>query len=115
MGLNLNRYRLAQQSPINEAKSISIDGSVIEIFNPTREENIAEIRNLLKEGIYFLGFDESHVGYIHKEGSDLNIIHSNFLGKGIVETELIENLIAFVLFNRFYIAEISTNSELLKI
>lgn len=68
----------------------------------------------MKEGIYFLGFDESHVGYLYKEYDELFIIHSNFFGIDGVRIEKLEDSEAFLLFNRFYITEISTNEKLLR-
>ena len=68
----------------------------------------------MKQGIYFLGFDESHVGYILKENSNLFIIHSNYIGNRGVVKESIENSEAFSHYLRFYIAEISTNKVLMK-
>jgi len=58
IGINTNRHRLAQQSPINEAKTINIDKPVSEISNTSIDENIIELKNILKEGIYLIGFDQ---------------------------------------------------------
>ncbi len=114
MGLNLNRYKLAQQSPINEAKSLAMGNDLIEITETNPEECIKKIRNMkLNDGIYFLGFDSSHVGYLYKKNDKIFIIHSNFLSSEGVIIEKIEESEVFLLFNHFYIAEISTNEDLL--
>ncbi|MFH2141186.1 MAG: hypothetical protein ABIJ97_02095, partial [Bacteroidota bacterium] len=113
-GFNINKYKLAQQSPINEAKSINIDNPVIEIYNESVEENIIELQKLLKEGIYFIGFDQNHVGFIFKKADELFLIHSNYADFNGVMTERIHNSLVFPYYNRFYIAEISTNKSLLK-
>ena len=40
VGLTINRYKLAQQSPINEAKSLALKTDIIEINEDTKEKNI---------------------------------------------------------------------------
>jgi hypothetical protein len=114
MGLNLNRYKLAQQLPVHEAKSLSIDGNLMEVANDSVQDNIDELQALLKEGIYFIGFDQSHVGYILKKEGQLYLIHSNYINSQGVIMEKIEDSEAFSYYNRFYIAEISTNKNLLR-
>lgn len=57
VGINVNRYKLAQQSPINEAKSLAKSTMVMEINENTVEESIWAINQMLTEGIYFKGFD----------------------------------------------------------
>ncbi len=114
IGLNLNRYKLAQQSPINEAKSLALNNEIIEIAKRTKEENIHAIDSILKEEIYFIGFDQGHVGYILKEKGQLYIIHSNYVGLNGVEIEKIDESEAFSHCDRYYIVPISSNLELLK-
>lgn len=113
-GINLNRYKLAQQSPIDEAKSLAPNNQVIEISENSIEENISMINNTLKDGIHFIGFDASHVGYIFKENGQLYLIHSNYMDYKGVEIEKIEDSIVFASYNKFYLAEISTNEQLMK-
>jgi len=113
VGLSINRYKLAQQSPINEAKSLALKTEVIEINEGSKEENIAQIDKVLKEGIHFIGFDQSHVGYILKEKGNLYLIHSNYLS-GKVEIEQIEHSEVFESYTKYYIVEISTNDELIE-
>lgn len=113
-GLNLNRYKLAQQSPILEAKSLALNSGIIEIFNNSISENISQLKDTLKNGIYFIGFEESHVGYLYKNNKDVYLIHSNFINQKGVEVESIETSEVFSFYNRLYIAELSTNLELIK-
>lgn len=113
VGLNLNRYHLAQQSPINEAKSLAIKIAVKEFAEATTTENIEAINAYLKEGIHFIGFDQNHVGYILKEKGALYLIHSNYLNGMGVSIEPIETSEVFQSFERFYITELSTNPHLL--
>ncbi|WP_062060693.1 hypothetical protein [Aquimarina longa] len=114
LGVNLNRYRLAQQSPINEARSLALNTKVIEIFENSKEENISKIQSTFKDGIHFIGFDASHVGYILKEKGELYMIHSNYIDFKGVEIEKIESSDVFASYDRYYLAELSTNEMLLK-
>lgn len=113
IGLNLNRYRLAQQSPIHEAKSLALSTAVKEISEESITANMEAIRQHLKEGIHFIGFDQSHVGYILKERNVLYLIHSNYIGAVGVEIEPIESSEVFRSYDRFYLVELSTNEALL--
>ncbi|WP_299903007.1 hypothetical protein [uncultured Aquimarina sp.] len=114
IGVNLNRYKLAQQSPFLEAKSLALDSDPIEISENSVNENITKIRKNLKEGIHFIGFDSSHVGYILKENEQLYLIHSNYIDSKGVEIEKIENSIVFASYDKFYLSELSTNENFLK-
>ena len=113
IGLHVNRYKLAQQSPINEAKSLAINVAVKEFSEGLTSDNISGINNYLKEGIHFIGFDESHVGYILKEKGKLYLIHSNYIGAVGVVIEPIEASEVFKSFRKFYLVELSTNKHLL--
>ena len=113
VGLNLNRYKLAQQSPINEAQSLALNTEVKVIAGESTSANISTINRYLKEGIHFIGFDENHVGYILKKEGNLYLIHSNNMYNQEVEIEQIEKSAVFKLYNRFYIVELSTNEKLL--
>jgi hypothetical protein len=114
IGLNLNRYHLAQQSPINEAKSLALSTPVIFIEEASTAANIAAINAHLKAGIHFIGFDQSHVGYVYKKDGALYLIHSNYLDAVGVELEPIAQSAVFDSYSRFYLAELSTNHALLE-
>jgi len=114
MGFNLNRYKMAQQLPIYEAKTLSLDNPIFEINNTSTSERIEILRDTLEEGIYFIGFDQSHVGYIHKKGDALFVIHSNYINAEGVVIEYIEASAVFSYYTHIYIAEISTNQMLLQ-
>ncbi|MEM6261967.1 MAG: hypothetical protein AAGI38_05630 [Bacteroidota bacterium] len=113
VGLNLNRYRLAQQSPIYEAKSLAIHTEVIEVSEESTADNIQAINTSLTEGIHFIGFDESHVGFVLKEEEDLYLIHANYMDSVGVGIEKIEASEVFTWYSRFYLVELSTNKALL--
>jgi len=112
VGVNLNRYKLAQQSPINEAKSLAINTDVLEVVEDSVEKSIIKIKENIPEGIHFIGFDQNHVGYILKEKEELFLIHSNYLTYK-VEIERVEDSEVFSSFRKFYIVEISSNKEFL--
>ncbi len=114
IGININRYQLAQQLPINEAKSLVLGSALIEVSENSNEENIKSIYKRLLEGIHFIGFDQSHVGYILKEKENLYLIHSNYTDSRGVEIETIETSTVFASYSRFYLVLLSTNESLLK-
>ena len=113
VGFNLDRYKFAQQLPIHEAKPLALAKPLLEINRNSTNERNAILRDTLKEGIYFLGFDQNHVGYIQKKNSDLFVIHSNYIGSEGVVIEGIEDSQVFSYYSRIYIADISRNRALL--
>lgn len=114
MGININRYRLAQQNPANEAKSLALNSEVVTISENSYQKNLSKMYQMVKEGIHFIGFDENHVGYIFKEKEQLYLIHSNYINAKGVEIETIENSQVFASYDTFYLTELSTNETLLK-
>jgi len=114
MSFNLNRYKMAQQLPLNEAKTLNLGKPLLEINNPSTADRIEILRGTLQEGIYFIGFDQSHVSYIQKKGDQVFVIHSNYINAEGVVIEKIEESQVFSYYTRLYIAEISTNRELMK-
>lgn len=106
MGLNLNRYKLAQQNPKYEAKSIAVDSNNISHF---RENNIAEKLKELKNGVYFVGLD-NHVGYIYVNNTKSYFIHSNYIaGQVMIETTTLSK--AFRSYD-YYIVKLTGNRNL---
>jgi len=82
MGLNLNRYKLAQQNPESEAKSIAIDVKNVMYFD---EESIFKKIDKLNDGLFFIGLD-NHVGYLYLYKGKSYFIHSNCIdGKVMIE------------------------------
>jgi hypothetical protein len=114
IGMNLNRYKLAQQSPINEAKSLAINAEVKEFSKGSSARNISAIAKYLEEGIHYIGFDQSHVGYILKKKDKLYLIHSNYIVSIGVQIEQIEKSEVFQSYSKFYIVKLSTNENLLR-
>tara|TARA_R110000868_G_scaffold4211_1_gene26367 strand:- start:11139 stop:11921 length:783 start_codon:yes stop_codon:yes gene_type:complete len=114
MGVNLNRYKLAQKSPIDEAKMISCGAVINSVVQDTPEKAFEEIDRLTKEGLYFIGFDEGHVGYLLKREGELFLIHSNYLSPVSVCMEILKEARVFKRFTTFHLVAISHNDTLLQ-
>ncbi|WP_158978560.1 hypothetical protein [Cellulophaga sp. L1A9] len=114
MGININRYTLAQKSPIDEAKMISCGAIIHNVDQDTPEKAFAEIDGLTEEGLYFIGFDEGHVGYLLKRDGKLFLIHSNYLSPVSVCMETLEESRVFKRFSKFHLVPISHNDALLQ-
>lgn len=114
MGVKLNRYTLAQKSPIDEAKMISCGSEIKNVVQETPENALAEIDRLTQEGLYFIGFDEGHVGYLLKRDGELLLIHSNYFSPVSVCMEKLNESRVFTKFKKFHLVDISHNEVLLK-
>lgn len=113
MGLNMNKYRFAQQSPINEAKTFSFDQDIIVLEHHTRAEHIEAIEKNTKEGVYFIGFGDKHVGFLLNRKNSLFLIHSKYENAFGVCIERPSESNLFSGYSKFYISPISTNKKLL--
>jgi hypothetical protein len=114
MGINLNRYKLAQQSPIDEAKIISCGTVINSVVQESPEKAFEEIDRLTKEGLHFIGFDTGHVGYLLKREGELFLIHSNYLSPVSVCIELLAESRVFKSFSKFHLVDISNNDVLIQ-
>jgi hypothetical protein len=114
MDMKLNRYALAQKSPIDEAKMISCGSDILSVVQETPEKAFEEIDRLTQEGLYFIGFDEGHVGYLLKRDGELLLIHSNYFSPVSVCMEKLEESRVFDRFTSFHLVDISHNEALLK-
>ncbi|WP_027076040.1 hypothetical protein [Maribacter antarcticus] len=114
MGININRYELAQKSPIDEAKMISCGSVINKVVEDTPEKAFEEIDQLTKEGLYFIGFDAGHVGYLLKREGELFLIHSNYLSPVSVCMETLKESRVFKSFTKFHLVAISHNDTLLQ-
>lgn len=108
-GLNINRYHLAQQAGLNEAKSLGITETHWKWINGIE----ALIRQLqtYEDGLYFVGLDH-HVGYLLIRGGGYYFIHSNYIENRVMIEEAL-NAPAFQS-EVYVVAEITTNELLLK-
>lgn len=111
VGFKLNRFKLAQKSPEEEAKSIACGTTIEKLQNISKQE----LKNhFLKkqDGLYFIGLD-FHVGYIYKDKSEIYFIHSNYIDNKGVMKETLESSKAIMSTN-YYIANITNNDVLIK-
>ncbi len=115
MGINLNRYKLAQKSPIDEAIIISCGSAIYSVVQESPEKAFEEIDHLTKEGLHFIGFDTGHVGYLLKRKGELFLIHSNYLSPGSVCMELLKESRVFKSFSKFHLVDISNNNVLIQL
>jgi hypothetical protein len=90
-GFNLNRYRLAQQGPRDEAITINLSDNLIAFENINPDDTKKKYLAGLDNGIYFVGLD-FHVGYLLKEGDNLFFIHSNYIGAQVLPSSTFMNL-----------------------
>lgn len=108
-GCNLNRYTIAQQNPLNEAKTYALRDSV-EIFNvDSRQLQTIFIQNNV-EGVYFVGLD-FHVGFLLFRDKELYFIHSNYINSEGVKIEKTIYSEAFNAASSYRISKISTNPK----
>jgi len=114
LGLNVNRYRLAQRSPLREAESLALGTEIIEVNAPVTTDVIHQVDSLTTEGIYFIGFNQSHVGFLLKRSGELFLLHSDYSSAFGVKVEPIGESVTFGLFERFYLAPLSGNRALLQ-
>lgn len=106
MGLNLNRYKLAQQSPEYVAKSIAVDTNKV-IYSD--ENNIVTNIKEFKDGLFFVGLD-NHVGYLYIKDNTSYFIHSNYYeGKVMIERTELSNTFKSV---KYILVCISKNKSL---
>ncbi len=94
MGLNLNRYRLAQQGPEEEVASISINQkNMIKVKNHQLDSILSILSAKIDPALYYVGLD-FHVGYLYLQGKQSYFIHSNYIS-GRVMIENTTNSVAF--------------------
>lgn len=102
MGVNINRYRLAQQAALNGAKSIVDDYSKLKWYKKVEELYV------LKEGLYKCGLD-NHVGYLLKRKGELFFLHSSYVGEAKVTCEFARESPALNSSNNYLITPITSN------
>lgn len=114
MGLNFDRYKLAQMSPIDEAKAISCGTEIKTISDGDPDQALVAIDQFVKEGVYFIGFDTGHVGFLIKEKNTLYLVHSNYFSPISVCIEPLATARVFNTFTKFHLVDISHNERLIK-
>jgi hypothetical protein len=114
VGLHLNRYDLAKKSPLDEASFLQMDDSITTIQNDSLELIITELYSKTAPGIYFLGFEDSHVGFLYRTKNNLWVIHSDPSNGDGPKIESMESSEYFSYFRIFHIVPISRNKRLME-
>lgn len=113
-GFNVNRYRLAQQGPVSEARSLSLQDDPISLeaeFDLTNFETL--VQEKCQEGLYFIGLGHSHVGYLYYAQGEIYFIQSSYGTSMSVEVEYAMRSDILKGFTAFTLVPISTNKMLL--
>lgn len=108
MGLQLNRYTMAQQASKLAVASIAIQKNKMTFF---RLKNSSEQLKKLKDGLYIVGLD-NHVGYVYNVKGTSYFLHSSYITDRVM-IELANRSDAFTS-NVYYLASITDNKELIK-
>lgn len=77
-GLQLNRYKMAQQNPVNEVRTLHQQENSIFFEAETAHGFRDSVKRNLKEGLYIFGLT-NHVGFLLHHQSEVYLIHSNYL------------------------------------
>lgn len=112
VGFNLNRYRLAQQGPVSEARSLTIEGSPIQI--DLTGDFVPEIEKHCEAGLYFIGLGHSHVGYLYYREQECYFIQSSYGESVQVEIDYANDSDILTGFSNFVLVPITTNAVLLE-
>lgn len=113
MGVRVNRFRMAQQSALSEAKTLTMGESVFHFESAGIEDVIDSLKSGLDEGLYLVGLDQ-HVGYLLWKDDQLLFLHSNYTGPVEAMAEWAEESYAFLGNRHYYLAPISGNAKLMK-
>ena len=110
MGINVNRYKMAQQAGLYEAQTLALSDANYRIIRGVDSLEVILKRDY-SDGIYFVGLD-NHVGYLYIRHQIPYFIHSNY----IEDKVMIEKAMYSPAFESgiYVIAEISTNEELME-
>lgn len=111
LGFNINRYKMAQATGLDEAKLLQAK-SELKIYSGLSFQALkTKINSVYSDGIYFVGLD-NHVGYILIKDKELYFLHSSYCDDKVV-IELAETSPCFGS-NLYVFAEITTNKTLIK-
>lgn len=111
IGFNLNRYKMAQQAGLNEAKALQ-NKTDLKIYRNLDFKSLKKkINQVYTNGIYFVGLD-NHVGYVLVQDKELYFLHSSYCDNKVV-IELAERADCFKS-NIYVFAEITNNAKLIE-
>ncbi|OUR98260.1 hypothetical protein A9Q86_14500 [Flavobacteriales bacterium 33_180_T64] len=110
LGFNLNRYKMAQQAGLLEARMLQPKSELKMYSNESFKSLKEKLNTIYANGIYFVGLD-NHVGYVLIKDRELYFLHSSYYDDKVM-IELAEQSPCFD--SNFYVfAEISTNRKLI--
>lgn len=110
LGFNLNRYKMAQQAGLLEARMLQLRNE-LKIYSGVSFETLKQkVNAVYSDGIYFVGLD-NHVGYVVVKDKELYFLHSSYCDD-IVVIELAKTSPCFSS-NIYVFAEITTNKKLI--
>lgn len=111
LGFNLNRYRMAQQGGMNEAKTLQSKPE-LKIFSKVSFSKLKErLNSVYKGGVYFVGLD-NHVGYVVLKDEEVYFLHSSYYDNMVI-MELAEESPCFAS-DIYVFAEITSNKGLIR-
>lgn len=111
LGFNLNRYKMAQQAGLLEARMLQPKAELKIYRNLSFESLKLKVNSVYSNGIYFVGLD-NHVGYVLVKDKELYFLHSSYYDDRVM-IELAEKSPCFPS-DIYVFAEISTNRNLVK-
>jgi hypothetical protein len=110
MGINVDRYKLAQQAGLHEAQSLALGEENYRTIYGI-DSLLVKLKREYVDGIYFVGLD-NHVGYLYIKNQIPYFIHSNY----IEDKVMIERAEVAPAFQSgvYVVAELSTNEAFLE-
>jgi len=111
MGVQLQRYKLAQQAASVIAEKLCEPGSM------KRYASLEKLNNYLagraEREIYVLGLDY-HVGFVVRDGGESYFVHSDYIGSSGVKREKLNDSRAIHASESYVIGSLTANRKLLK-
>lgn len=107
-GIQINRYKLAQQ-----ASAVIVKNTCHQIQTIQGFPNFINTLRSLADGLYILGLD-NHVGYISIEHGTAYFLHSSYLTPGKACREPISTATVLLFSNNYVLGNISQNKTLIK-
>lgn len=109
LDFNINRYKMAQQAGLIEARMLQPKSDLKIYSNLTFAALETKVNSVYSDGVYFVGLD-NHVGYLLIKNKTLYFLHSSYCDDKVV-IELAETSACFRS-NIYVFAEITTNKTL---
>lgn len=112
IGFNLNRYKLAQKSAMDEARYLCGE-EYMEIYRSISTDSLRSIfKQSYPKGLYKLGL-ANHVGYLYYDETELYFIHSNYgTPYSVVMEKFCESEVSSS--SIYVVSRLSTNKDLMR-